>query len=131
MFGIGTLYLIPLLIFSGTKTKVRDMGNEDINEISMALRVVKSTCAYGAILFLCSRLPDDPTLQPFVERIVDCILRLRQLINFQMHTLADTDKCEELGIPEVISSSEVEETDIFFEDISFRYVYYQLSANGD
>lgn len=45
IFGLGTFYLIPLLIFLGLKTKVRDMASEDITDLAGTFRVVKSECA--------------------------------------------------------------------------------------
>jgi len=66
-------------------------------------------------------LSDDPSLQPFVEKIIKCVLQLRQLINFQMHTMAGVDECKELDIPQVVSSSVIDDSDRFFNNLTFRY----------
>lgn len=53
---LGTLYILPLIIFSGLRSEVREMTVEDINEISMILREVNSTYIYKHV---CSVLDTD------------------------------------------------------------------------
>ena len=66
-----------------------------------------------------------------MERIIDTILGLRQCVNFQMHTIIDADNRKALGIPEVISLSEVDDSDRFFDSLSFRYVCCVFNVDGD
>lgn len=97
------------------------MNSEDVNEVAITFREVKSTYIHSTTHLLYSWLSDDPSLQALVERIISSILQLRQLINFQIHTMASADECKVLRISEVISSSEVEDSDVFFDHIAFQY----------
>jgi hypothetical protein len=41
---IGTLYILPLIVYSGLKNQVYDMSTDDINEISMILCDAQGMC---------------------------------------------------------------------------------------
>ncbi|KAF9789614.1 hypothetical protein BJ322DRAFT_1105473 [Thelephora terrestris] len=52
-----------------------------------------------------------------MERIIKQILKLHELVDFQMYTRVDADKCKTFSIPEIIFSPGVTDSDRFLDNI--------------
>jgi hypothetical protein len=61
----------------------------------------------------------DVSLSSYVGMIVSSITTLHKHINLKLHTLLSQESCDGLGIPEVISSNGVVESDTPFDNIRF------------
>ena len=64
-----------------------------------------------------------------MQRIMNNIGELCSLIDFQIPTMSLADKCKALGISEVICSSDIESSDVFFNSLEFQYANYLSSIS--
>ena len=62
----------------------------------------------------------DLSLGVLMETILGTILSIHSAINFKIHTLASVTKCVDLGVPQVVSSTDLECSDRFFDSMEFR-----------
>jgi hypothetical protein len=73
--------------------------------------------------------PVDASLSSHTTMIISSINILHNHINLKLHTLLSKESCDRLGIPDVISSEGVLDSDTLFDNIRFMWVFCSR-ANG-
>ena len=109
-----------LIALADMKTSVRDMRVPDVNDVARLLRDPSSMCSLvGLSHHLANGAPVDTSLSFDVTMIISSITLLHKRINLKLHTLLSQKRCDALGIPDVISSNGVADSDILFDNIQF------------
>ncbi|KAF9780636.1 hypothetical protein BJ322DRAFT_1112633 [Thelephora terrestris] len=84
-------------------------------------QVTNMTIAELTQVSLLFRKPDlDPSLLIAMGYILKSLKSMHSAINFKIHTLASASKCASLGISQVVSSMNLEQSDLLFDSIKFR-----------
>ena len=116
----GTLHILFLIALADLKTGVRDMRIPDVNDVARLLRDPSSMYSSIRLLHdLTNGAPVDVSLSCNIGMIISAITLLHERVNLKLHTLLSQERCDALGVPEVISSNGVSDSDILFDDIQF------------
>lgn len=96
------------------------MQNETVSEIARLLREVDSKCDCSPRHSRVTVFPGDPTMAPFLKSLIFQISKLREQVDFRMHTFEDDSACKSLNIPQIICASDLASSDAYFNSLRFR-----------